>query len=116
MEKIDYKRKLKHLYSASSRQAAIIDVPEMNFLMIDGMGDPETSQSFQEAIEALYSLSYTMKFMIKKGEIATDYGVMPLEGLWWADDMSAFTAGDKKNWKWTLMIMQPALVTEEIVL
>jgi hypothetical protein len=114
MEKIDYKRQLKHLYKTSAREVEIVDVPQMNFLMIDGEGDPNTSQEFQDAVEALYSLSYALKFMIKKGSLAVDYGVMPLEGLWWADDMSKFSVEDKDNWKWTVMIMQPEHVTTEL--
>ena len=85
----------------------------MNFLMIDGSGDPNTAQEYKDAAEALFSLSYTIKFMIKKAK-DLDYVVMPLEGLWWADDMSKF-AEDKNLWKWTAMIMQPKQVTEEEV-
>ncbi len=115
MEKIDYKKELKSLYRPSAKRVETVDVPKMNFLMIDGEGDPNTSQTFQEAIGALYPLSYTLKFMIKKGEIGIDYGVLPLEGLWWADDMSSFSEGKKDEWQWTLMIMQPDLVTQEMV-
>ena len=115
MKKIDFKKELKHLYKPSAKKVDIVAVPQMNFLMIDGEGDPNTSQSFQNAIDVLYPLSYTLKFMIKKGEIGVDYGVLPLEGLWWADDMSSFSVGNKKGWKWTLMIMQPELVTKEMV-
>ena len=115
MEKINYKKVLKHLYHASKKDPGLIDVPEMNFLMIDGAGDPNTSKSYAEAIQALYSVSYTLKFMIKKGPRAIDYGVMPLEGLWWVDDMSEFSQDDKSNWKWTAMIMQPELIKKEDV-
>jgi hypothetical protein len=115
MEKIDYKKELKHLYRPSAKIVKTVAVPEMNFLMIDGEGDPNTSQAFQDAIAVLYPLSYTLKFMIKKGEIGIDYGVLPLEGLWWADDMASFSVENKNGWKWTLMIMQPELVTEEMV-
>ncbi len=115
MEKIDYKKQLKHLYKPSAGKVEIVDVPQMNFLMIDGEGDPNTSQEFQEAVEALFGLSYTLKFIIKKGKLAIDYGVMPLEGLWWADDMSAFRTGDKDKWKWTVMIMQPEYVTTDLL-
>ncbi len=87
----------------------------MNFLMVDGEGDPNTSQTFQDAIDVLYALSYTLKFMIKRGKIGIDYGVLPLEGLWWADDMSSFSVENKDGWKWTLMIMQPKFVTEDMV-
>ena len=68
MEKIDYMKQLKHLYGPSAKKVEIVDVPEMNFLMIDGEGDPNTSQSFKDAVESLFSLSYTLKFMIKKGK------------------------------------------------
>ncbi len=115
MAKIDYKKELGDLYKASAKTARIVDVPEMNFFMVDGQGDPNSSQDFADAVEALYGLSYTLKFMIKKGKSAVDYGVLPLEGLWWADDMSAFASGSKDDWKWTMMIMQPEFVTPELV-
>jgi hypothetical protein len=115
MEKIDFKKQLKHLYSPSAKKVEIVEVPQMNFLMVDGDGDPNTSKSFSDAIEALYPISYTLKFMVKNGEIGIDYGVLPLEALWWADDMSAFTTGDKDAWKWTLMIMQPEFITSKMV-
>src|SRR5690554_2951752 len=105
------KKELKHLYNASAKEVVQVEVPKMNFLMIDGEGDPNTSTAYQEAVEALFSLAYTIKFAVKKSEQGIDYVVMPLEGLWWADDMSAFTAGNKSSWKWTLMIMQPGFVT-----
>ena len=115
MEKIDYKKKLKHLYQASAREVVQIDVPTIKYLMVDGEGDPNTSQAYSDAIEALFSVSYTVKFMVKKGALAIDYGVMPLEGLWWADDMSKFSSEDKSNWNWTAMIMQPEFVTREMI-
>lgn len=115
MEKIDLKKKLKHLYQPSAKEVVQVDVPTMNYLMVDGEGDPNASPSFSEAVEALFAVSYAVKFMIKKGLLALDYGVMPLEGLWWADDMSNFSIDDKSNWKWTLMIMQPDFVTTEMI-
>ena len=116
MAKIDLKKDLKTFYGTTTKQGfVIVDVPEMNFLMIDGEGDPNTSQAFADAVQALYSLSYPLKFMVKKGPLAIDYGVMPLEALWWAGDMSEFTQGDKSNWKWTAMIMQPDWITAELV-
>lgn len=114
MSKIDYKKELKHLYRPSAKKVETVEMPTMNYLMIDGEGRPG-NKGFQDAIEALYPLSYTLKFMIKKGEIGIDYGVLPLEGLWWADDMSVFTEDKKDSWQWTLMIMQPELVTEDMV-
>ncbi|MBT8292592.1 MAG: GyrI-like domain-containing protein [Eudoraea sp.] len=115
MKKIDYKKELKHLYKPSPSKIEFREVPEMNFLMIDGAGDPNTSLAYKVAIEALYNLSYTLKFMIKKGEVGIDYGVMPLEGLWWVDDMSKFDQNKKEDWKWTAMIMQPEIVIKEMV-
>ncbi len=115
MEKIDYTKQLKHLYGPSAKKVEIVDVPRMNFLMVDGEGDPNTAKSFSDAIEALYPLSYTLKFMIKKGKTGIDYGVSPLEALWWADDMSVFTTGNKDAWKWTVMIMQPEFITPAMV-
>ncbi len=114
MEKIDFKKEFKHLYNPSSKEPAIVDVPEMNFLMVDGEGDPNTAQEYKDAVEALYSVSYALKFMIKKSEVAVDYGVMPLEGLWWADDMTQFSVENKDIWKWTSMIMQPKYATKEL--
>jgi hypothetical protein len=115
MQKRDYKKELKHLYKPSAKKVVLVDVPEMNFLMIDGQGDPNTSQAFQNAITALYPLAYALKFMVKKGEIGVDYGVLPLEGLWWSDDMTTFSVKKKEDWKWTLMIMQPDYITENMV-
>jgi len=114
MKKINFKKDLKLLYGPSAREVVLVEVPALNFLMIDGRGDPNTSKSYQEAVEALFSVSYAIKFKVKK-TLAIDYGVMPLEGLWWADDMAAFTAGDKANWNWTMMIMQPEFVSAAMV-
>ncbi len=83
--------------------------------MVDGRGDPATAPAYAQAVEALFSVSYVAKFMVKKGAQAIDYAVMPLEGLWWADDMSAFETNDRANWTWTMMILQPAFVASELV-
>ena len=115
MKKVDLRKELKHLYQPSKNEVVLVDVPVMNYLMIDGEGDPNTAQSYREALEVLYLLAYTLKFMVKKGSQAVDYAVMPLEGLWWADDMSTFNVEDKSNWKWTLMIMQPSYVDKAMV-
>jgi hypothetical protein len=115
MGKIDFKIELRQLYQSSAKEVVQVDVPTMNYLMVDGEGDPNTSKEYPDAIEALFSVSYAVKFMVKKETLAVDYGVMPLEGLWWADDMSKFSTDDKSNWKWTMMIMQPEFVTKEIV-
>ncbi|MCC7355449.1 MAG: GyrI-like domain-containing protein, partial [Anaerolineae bacterium] len=109
---LDLRKDLKHLYNPSAKEFAVVDVPPMNFLMIDGSGNPNTSPEYQEVMNVLYSVAYTLKFALKKGR-SIDYPVMPLEGLWWAQDMEAFTLGRKDDWLWTMMIMQPEPVTSE---
>lgn len=114
MEKIDFKKVLKHLYQPRMGEFSLVDVPAMNFLMVDGHGDPNVSPAYVEAVEALYSVSYTLKFMSKK-ELERDYSVNPLEGLWWSDDMQSFVDRRKDAWDWTMMIMQPDWITAEMV-
>ncbi len=114
MIKIDYKKELKTLYRASTKEVTLVEVPPLNFLMIDGQGDPNTAPAYAEAVEALYALAYNLKFAIKR-EVGLDYGVMPLQGLWWVEDMRQFSAEDKSNWLWTMMIMQPEVVTADRV-
>ena len=115
MEKIDLRRKFPLLYKASARKCDIITVPKLHYLMCDGKGDPNNSVMFQDVLNALYSLAYAMKFMLKKESVYPDYGIMPLEGLWWTDDMNNFSVNDKAAWKWTLMILQPDFIVPEIV-
>lgn len=111
MEKVDFKKKWKQYYNPSATQPEIVEVPEFQFLMIDGMDARPESRAFQNAIQALFSVSYKTKFTIKRAR-NTDYIVMPLEGLWWADDMQDFIKYNKAGWKWTLMILQPDFVTQ----
>jgi hypothetical protein len=112
MEKIDLKKQWKNLYGTKAGAIVAVDVPPLTYLMVDGEGDPNTSLSFSEAVDALYSLSYTLKFSLKKSPRAIDYGVMPLEGLWWAGDPRVFHAADKSKWKWTAMIVQPEFIAQ----
>ena len=114
MEKLDFKKSLGFLYKASAIKPDIVTVPKLNYLMVDGHGDPNNSKLFQDAIEVLFSMAYTIKFMIKKGLQQIDFGVMPLEALWWMDDMKEFSMENKSKWKWTIMIMQPDFVTNAI--
>jgi hypothetical protein len=107
-KKIDLRKQLKHLYSPSSSKAQTVDVPRFRFVLIDGKGDPNGAE-FSDAINALYSLSYTLKFTIKK-EKAIDYPVMALEGLWWTDS-GRFDMTDRSKWNWTAMMMQPGFIT-----
>lgn len=113
MEKRDLKKELKHLYQPSAKAVVELDVPAFRFLMIDGAGDPNTTPAYAAAVEALFSVSYTAKFMMKQA--GTDYAVMPLEGLWWADDLSAFISNDRSQWLWTMMIMQPDFVDAAVI-
>jgi hypothetical protein len=103
---------LTQLYRATTT-AKVVDVPPMSFAMIDGKGDPNTSAEYRAAVEALFTLSYSLKFAIKRSGGA-DYKVSPLEGLWWAQDWTAFTLGDRSSWEWTAMIRQPADVSAEL--
>lgn len=113
VDKIDLKTELKALYKPSTKEVVEIDVPAFQFLMINGEGNPNTSDDYKEAVEALFSVSYAIKFTLKK-EMALDYVVMPLEGLWWADDLASFNRDDKDSWKWTMMIMQPPEVSKQM--
>jgi hypothetical protein len=113
MDKIDYKKTLDS-YQAKHNEFRIVDVPKLQYLMIDGHGDPNASKAFSDATAALYPIAYKLKFTSKL-ELGKDYTVMPLEGLWWSDRMETFTsARDKSQWDWTLMIMQPGWITQEM--
>jgi hypothetical protein len=115
---LDLRKQFKHLYQPSAKKFSIVDVPPMNFLMIDGTGNPNTSQAYRDALEALYGLSYTLKFGVKLGKYGKkkyDYPVMALEGLWWMDDMREFSDARKDEWKWTMMVMQPDIITPDLV-
>jgi len=109
---IDVKKEMKAFYQPPT-SPVLIDVPEMNFIMLDGEGHPD-SEVFQQTIQTLYSVAYTIKFAIKKQRTGEEFVVPPLEGLWWTAGESEFDMGNKNNWAWTLMIMQPDFVTAEI--
>jgi hypothetical protein len=113
MSKINFKKEFRDLYNPP-KAFVVVNVPDMQFLMVDGHGDPNVAQDYQDALEALYALAYKVKF-ISKSNTGKDYVVPPLEGLWWAEDMDAFTVNrDKSSWDWTMMIMVPEWITEEI--
>jgi len=113
MSKVDFKKTLKQFY-IPPREFVIVDVPEMQFVMVDGHGDPNTAQEYKEAIEALYAVAYKMKFISKK-TLERDYTVPPLEGLWWAEDMATYLTREKSQWDWTMMIMTPEWISVEIL-
>ncbi len=118
MEKLDLRKKYKHLYKPSARKVEVVDVPPFKFAMIDGAIEPGhspgDSPSFQQALEALYGISYTLKFASKlRNENPIDYTVMALEGLWWVEG-GEFDITRPENWRWTAMMMQPDHITEEM--
>jgi len=115
MIKTDLKKELKKLYNPSAKEVSLVEVPPMSYLMIDGMGDPNTSQEYMESVEALYAMSYALKFLVKKSPDPIDHVVMPLEGLWWMDNIAESGLKNKDTWKWTSMIMQPSFVTGTMV-
>lgn len=108
----DPKDLIKQYYSPSVKQPQIITIPPLNFLIIDGHGDPNNDPSYPLAISALYTLSYTLKFDLKKAG-TPEFKVFPLQGLWWAENMDAFVTGEKSAWDWTMMIAQPDWVTPD---
>jgi hypothetical protein len=101
------------LYRATTTPQ-LVQVPALRFLCLDGHGDPNTSPAYTAAVQALYSVSYAAKFAVKKAG-GPEFKVSPLEGLWWAEDMSTFLTGDKSEWDWTMMIRQPDAVTGDLV-
>lgn len=112
--KLDFKKEFKHLYQPKTTPS-VVDVPEMTFIMVDGKGDPNTSEEYTKAVELLYGLSYTIKMSNKA---ILEYVVPPLEGFWSVADNSFKGGGapitDKSKFIWTMMIRQPDFVTEEI--
>ena len=114
MKKVDLKKQFKGFYSASAKEAVMVEAPRWNYLMIDGQGDPNTFPEFQDAIGALYGVAFTLKFMLKKAKPPRDYAVMPPEGLWWCEGMKEFSMDHKDRLRWTLMILQPEFVTREL--
>ncbi len=118
MKTLDLKKDLKHLYAPSAKTPDVVQPPPLEFAMIDGAIEqgqaPGTSTGFQEATQALYGIAYTLKFMMKKRKThAVDYPVMALEGLWWVEN-GVFDITVKDNWHYTLMILQPDVITQDI--
>lgn len=112
--KVDLKKTL-DAYQAQRGRFRVVDVPDQQYLMVDGHGDPNTTPAYAQALAALYPVAYALKFASRR-DLGRDHVVMPLEGLWWADDMETFTtARDKSRWDWTMMIMVPDWVGPEMV-
>jgi hypothetical protein len=104
--KVDFKKELKELYNPKAGVFSLVKVPKLQYLMVDGHGDPNKVVEYQEAVQALFSVSYTLKFK-SKNELGKDYVVPPLEGLWWSDNFDDFRSRRKNKWSWTMMIMVP---------
>lgn len=104
--KVDFKKELKELYNPKAGVFSLVKVPKLQYLMVDGHGDPNKVAEYQEAVQALFSVSYTLKFH-SKNELGKDYVVPPLEGLWWSDNFDDFRSRRKNKWSWTMMIMVP---------
>ena len=113
MAALDLKKTWPHLYAPSAKEATLVQVPPFPCLMFDGTGDPNTAPTYPIAVQTLYTLAYTLKFALKR-EQSRDYAVMPLEGLWWAEDMTQFRTDQRENWRWTMLIVQPEEVTAEL--
>ncbi|MFX1236929.1 MAG: GyrI-like domain-containing protein [Promethearchaeota archaeon] len=109
--KVDFKKSMKKIFQPKANEVVVVDVPKMAYLIIDGQGSPGECQEYIDAMAALYSVSYKVKFMSKAQ--GKDYVVPPSEGLWWADDMKDFVQSNRDKWKWTMMIMQPDWMTED---
>ena len=119
MRTLDLKKQFKSLYQPSMKKVEVVQVPCLQFAMIDGAIEkgygPGNSPGFQEAVQALYAISYTLKFILKKRKIdPIDYPVMALEGLLWLTEGDVFDINIKDNWSYTLVIMQPEVITQEI--
>ncbi|WP_395576911.1 GyrI-like domain-containing protein [Streptomyces sp. BK79] len=114
MAPYDVKRERKEFYAPKNTAWAVVDVPEQQFIAIDGIGNPNTAPAYARAVEALYAVAYTLKFVSKR-TVGGDFVVAPLEGLWWADTPEAFTTRAKDCWKWTMLITMPTWITKELI-
>jgi len=112
MEIFDIKKACRELYSANSKFHSV-NVPEMNFLMADGKGNPNTASDYAAIVETLYIYSYAIRALAKE-ELGRVHVVAPLEGLWSAEDFSVFRKGEEDSWEWTMMIVQPEWISEEM--
>jgi hypothetical protein len=118
VEPFDVVKEHKPLYMPSAKHPAVVEVPDLAFLMVDGRGDPGTSEPFMDAMQALYSTAYTLKFSLKKTDPGRDFKVAPLEGLWWTDATAPSTEAlqqSRDDWNWTLMIAVPDAMTPDEV-
>lgn len=114
VEKVDFKKVFRQLYEPPAGVFATVEVPQMQFIQVDGRGDPNTAPQYESAVHWLFGVSYAAKFSVKAA-LGKDYVVPPLEGLWTADDPGSFVRREKDRWRWTMMIMAPEFITREIL-
>jgi hypothetical protein len=114
MTRYDVKRELNQYYAPKTSEWALVDVPAQQFIAVDGRGDPNTSADYACAVEALYTVAYTIKFTSKR-TLGRDFVVGPLEGLWWSDRLEVFPARDKDAWQWRMLISQPGWITDDLI-
>lgn len=100
-------------YEATRGEFTTVTLPPLRYLMVDGHGDPNTAPAYERALATIYPFAYRLKFLSKR-TLDRDYGVPPLEALWWADDPDAFTtARDKSRWSWTVLSLVPEWIEQQ---
>lgn len=114
MDKVDVKRGQRDLYAPPTGRWVEVTVPAMRYLAVDGHGNPGTAQAYRDAVAALFTAAYAAKFASRQ-HLGRDYVVLPLEGLWWAEDMTTFRTRDKDRWSWRMLIRQPAWLTDAML-
>ncbi|HSJ84772.1 MAG TPA: GyrI-like domain-containing protein [Acidimicrobiia bacterium] len=110
---VDFKKQYKAFYSPKVGRPELKEIPAMQFLMVEGRGAPG-SDDYQDAVQALYSVVYGIRFGRKKAGRDT-FTVGPLEGLWWTEKGEDFSVGQPDDWVWTAMIWVPDFVTADEV-
>lgn len=110
MESLDFRKEYQAFLKPKQGQVEFVTVPDLHFLMLDGIGDPNTSSDYQASFAALYGIAYTLKFKFKK-ERGIDYNLLAIEGLWWVKNMEFFSTERKDDWRWTMMLFQPDFIS-----
>jgi hypothetical protein len=117
MDNLDLKKELKQLYAPSTKEVAVVDMPAMHYLMVDGAGNPNTAPTYRQTVEALFPLAYSVRAICKAA--GQSFTVMPLEGLWWFKGQPitdfVMTEADKDRFLWTMMILMPDFVDADLV-
>lgn len=98
------------LLSGKVGRVDLIDVPQTCYFAVGGQGAPGCP-AYGGALEALYSVACGARFQGKAQGIEEKVG--PLQGLWWADDMNAYTENRREEWRWKMLIRAPSWITED---